>query len=108
LQQPGNEKLEEVMNGRFGSPIYVRDGFSTVQIGGIPEALAFLNKWPTNRRGVVYDCVRWGMVAALQGLLSVETVRNAFVGWARAHRVLDQNQAGNPTGTDADRFTLAA
>jgi hypothetical protein len=108
LQQPGNEKLEEVMNGRFGSPIYVRDGFSTVQIGGIPEALAFLNKWPTNRRGVVYDFVRWGMVAALQGLLSVETVRNAFVGWARAHRVLDQNQAGNPTGTDADRFTLAA
>ena len=96
------------MNGTFDSPVYVRDGFITVTIGGIPQALAFLGKWPTNKRGVVYDCVRWGMIAAQQGLLSVETVRNAFVGWARAHRVLDQNQAGNPTGTDADRFTLAA
>jgi hypothetical protein len=108
LRQPDYEKLEEVMTGTFDSPVYVRDGFITVTIGGIPQALAFLGKWPTNKRGVVYDCVRWGMIAALQGLLSVETARNAFVGWARAHRVLDENQAENPKGDDARRFTMAA
>jgi hypothetical protein len=108
LRQPDYEKLEEVMTGTFDSPVYVRDGFITVTIGGIPQALAFLGKWPTNKRGVVYDCVRWGMIAALQGLLSVETARNAFVGWARAHRVLDQYQAENPKGDEARRFTLAA
>lgn len=84
------------MDGTFDSPIYVRHGFVTVQIDGIPQAFAFLGMWPTNRRGVVYECVQWGMIAAQQGLLSVETARNAFVGWARAHGVLDQNQAGNP------------
>lgn len=96
------------MNGTFDSPVYVRDGFITVQIGGIPQALAFLVKWPTNRRGVVYDCVRWGMIAAMQGLLSIETARNAFEGWARAHRVLVQNQAENHKGDDGRRLTMAA
>ena len=96
------------MNDMFDSPVYVRDGFITVQIGGIPQALAFLAKWPTNRRGVVYDCVRWGMIAAMQGLLPVETARNAFEGWARAHRVLAQNHDENTKDADADKFTLAA
>ncbi len=96
------------MTGTFDRPVYVRDGFITVTIGGIPQALAFLGKWPTNKRGVVYDCVRWGMIAALQGLLSVETARNAFVGWARAHGVLDPNEAENAKGTDARKLTLAA
>ncbi|MGN6770050.1 MAG: DUF982 domain-containing protein [Rhizobiaceae bacterium] len=96
------------MNGTFDSPIYVRDGFITVQIGGIPQALAFLVKWPMSKRGVVYDCVRWGMVAALQGLLSIETARNAFEGWARAHRILVQNHDENTKDSDADKATLAA
>ena len=96
------------MNGTFDSPVYVRDGFITVQIGGVSQALAFLGKWPTHKRGVVYDCVRWGMIAALQGLLPVETARNAFVGWARAYGILEQYQAENPEGDEARSFTLAA
>src|SRR6185312_1270580 len=100
LQQPDYEKLEEVMN-TFDSPVYVRDGYITVQIAGIPQALAFLAKWPMSKRGVVYECVGWGMIAAQQGLLPVEAARNAFEGWARAHRVLVQNQAENPKGNDA-------
>jgi hypothetical protein len=99
---------EKMGHGAFDKPVYLADGPVTVQIGGIHQALAFLGMWPMNRRGVVYDCVRWGMIAAQQGLLSVETARNAFVGWARAHGVLDQNEAENTKGTDARKFTLAA
>jgi len=95
-------------NGAFGKPVYVKDGFITFQIGGIPQALAFLGKWPTNKRGVVYDCVCWGMIAALHSLLSVGTARNAFVGWARAHGILAQNQADNTKDTDARKCILAA
>ncbi|RUM95253.1 DUF982 domain-containing protein [Pseudaminobacter arsenicus] len=88
LPQPGHEKLEEVMNKNFDSPVYVRDGAITLTIDDISGALAFMSKWPTDYRGVVFETVRWGFYAAHQGRLSVETAQKSFKGWARALGIL--------------------
>jgi len=78
------------MSNAFDRPVYIRDGAMTVVIHNIPHALAVMDKWPKQYRGVVYDTVRWGLHAARQGQMTVETARKGLEGWARAHRILAQ------------------
>jgi hypothetical protein len=76
------------MNQNFESPVYVLDGAIALRIENISDALAFMSKWPKDYRGVVFETVRWGFYAALQGQLSMETAQKGFKGWAKAHGIL--------------------
>jgi hypothetical protein len=85
------KRLEEVMNDRrFNHPVFVKDGQMIVQeITCLEEALDFLDEWPSNRRGPIFDTARRACHRAFDGLLPPSVAREAFAGWARSARILE-------------------
>jgi hypothetical protein len=86
---------------QFFSPVRISHGHEqpVEEIDGVPEALVFLRKWPTGRRGPVYQCALNCCVAAMAGHMSVEEARKAFTGFARITRLLEDDMA-LPTGNE--------
>jgi hypothetical protein len=81
----------------FGSPVFVKDSNTIVQeIAGLADALDYLDEWPANRRGTIYDTARRACVRAHDGLVPVSVAREAFAGWARSARILEDISAVLP------------
>jgi hypothetical protein len=83
--------LEEVMNDRlFDRPVFVKNARLIVQeIACLDEALDYLDEWPSNRRGPIFDTARRACHRAFDGLLPLSAAREAFAGWARSARILE-------------------
>ncbi|RUW61065.1 DUF982 domain-containing protein [Mesorhizobium sp. M7A.F.Ca.US.008.03.1.1] len=79
----------------FFSPVRISrgQGHPVEEIDSVAEAMMFLRKWPTGRRGPVYQCALNCCSAALSGQMSVEEARKAFTGFARITRLLDDDMA---------------
>jgi hypothetical protein len=80
---------------QFFSPLRVSrgQGQPLEEIDGVAEAMVFLRKWPTGRRGPVYQCALNCCAAAMAGQMSVEEARKAFTGFARITRLLEDDMA---------------
>ncbi|PSJ54999.1 DUF982 domain-containing protein [Kumtagia ephedrae] len=75
---------------RFDRPIYVRNGTYLVQeIADLQDALYFLEDWPENRRGTIYETARRACCAAWDGHYPLDAARKAFEGWARMTKILE-------------------
>lgn len=79
----------------FFSPVRISrgQGHPIEEIDSVAEAMMFLRKWPTGRRGPVYQCALNCCAAALSGQMSAEEARKAFTGFARITRLLDDDMA---------------
>ncbi|MBZ9810680.1 DUF982 domain-containing protein [Mesorhizobium sp. BR1-1-9] len=79
----------------FFSPVRISrgQGHPIEEIDTVAEAMVFLRKWPTGRRGPVYQCALNCCAAALSGQMSAEEARKAFTGFARITRLLDDDMA---------------
>nr|WP_245446131.1 DUF982 domain-containing protein [Mesorhizobium kowhaii] len=87
---------EETMDYlHFFSPVRISrgQGYPAEEIDSVAEAMVFLRKWPTGRRGPVYQCALNCCSAALSGQMSAEEARKAFTGFARITRLLDDDMA---------------
>ena len=64
----------------FFSPVRISrgQGYPMEEIDSVAEAMMFLRKWPTGRRGPVYQCALNCCSAALSGQMSAEEARKAF------------------------------
>lgn len=80
---------------QFFSPVRIARGHGqpVEDIDSVSEAMVFLRKWPTGRRGPVYQCALNCCSAALAGHMSAEEARKAFTGFARITRLLDDDVA---------------
>lgn len=79
------------MNDRlFNRPVFVKDERMIIQeITCLDEALDFLDEWPSNRRGPIFDTARRACLRAFDGQLPPSVAREAFAGWARSARILE-------------------
>jgi hypothetical protein len=87
---------EEAMDYlHFFSPVRISrgQGHPVEEVDSVAEAMVFLRKWPTGRRGPVYQCALNCCSAALSGQMSAEEARKAFTGFARITRLLDDDMA---------------
>ncbi|TIW05674.1 MAG: DUF982 domain-containing protein [Mesorhizobium sp.] len=75
----------------FFTPVRIArgQGYPVEEVDSVSEAMVFLRKWPTGRRGPVYQCALNCCTAAMSGKMSAEEARKAFVGFARITRLLD-------------------
>ncbi len=93
---------EEIMDRlHFFSPVRITrgQGQPLEEVDSVAEAMVFLRKWPTGRRGPVYQCALNCCSAALSGQMSPEEARKAFTGFARITRLLDDESA-MPMGSE--------
>lgn len=79
----------------FFTPVRLASGvgYPVQEVDSVAEAMVFLRKWPTGRRGPVYQCALNCCSAALSGNMSAEEARKAFTGFARITRLLDDDMA---------------
>ena len=99
------------MNGyTFESPVLVYDGEAIREIGGVWDAIEFMEEWPVQRRGLIYETALDACYAAHDGRKPLETARRALATWARRSEILangpiapawfSQQEAGpNPQGS---------
>ena len=83
--------MEEAMNEKlFDSPVYVKDGNLVVrQIQCIEDAVDFLEHWPQDKRGMVFEMTQQALYSACEARLPLAAARNAFAGWARSEGILE-------------------
>lgn len=75
---------------KFGSPVFVRTGEQLIQeVASIHDALDFLDEWPENLRGPIYETALRACYRAHDGLVPVEVARSAFQGFAKSARILE-------------------
>ena len=79
----------------FFSPVRISrgQGHPVEEIDNVAEAMMYMRKWPTGRRGPVYQCALNSCSAALSRQMSAEEARKAFTGFARITRLLDDDMA---------------
>ncbi|CCV08286.1 conserved hypothetical protein [Mesorhizobium metallidurans STM 2683] len=74
----------------FDNPVFVKDGqFIALEIACVADALDFLDEWPRNRRGPIYDTAKRACHRAHDGLVPVSVARDAFAGFARSVNILE-------------------
>ncbi|AZO62923.1 MAG: DUF982 domain-containing protein [Mesorhizobium sp.] len=88
----------------FFTPVRIArgQGYPLEEVDSVSEAMVFLRKWPTGRRGPVYQCAVNCCSAAMAGKMSAEEARKAFVGFARITRILDDEMALPLGGVSTD------
>jgi hypothetical protein len=90
--------MEELMEDKsFGNPVFVRTGERLVQeIASVHDALDFLDEWPENLRGSIYETALRACYRAHDGLFAVGVARSAFEGFAKSARILEEVSAPLP------------
>lgn len=80
------------MNDRvFVLPVFVKSGKHLVQeICSLDEALDFLEEWPRNRRGPIYETALRACHRAYSREIPLDVARNAFVGFAKSASIYEQ------------------
>lgn len=72
------------------SPVYVKDWrFVVQQIQGVADALDFLDEWPADRHGMMFEFAQEALHSAYDGRLPITAARNTFSSWARSAGVLE-------------------
>lgn len=78
-------------NQTIGRPVFLRDGTHLIrEIECIADALAFLNAWPPNRRGPIYQSAHRACQAAQAGQLHADGACDALRAFARSLGILEQ------------------
>ena len=90
------------MNDRlFDSPVFVRSGASLIQeIACVEDALEFLYEWPKNRRGPIYETALRACRRAFDSDYPCNAARDAFCGFAKTARILEEVTAPLPWMAD--------
>lgn len=88
---------------KFSPPVRVLSarGKPAEQIETVEQALAFLQRWPNDRRGPVFRCALDCCSAALAAQISTENARRSFTSFARITGLLAKDRptpAMLPTG----------
>ncbi|AZO08724.1 MULTISPECIES: DUF982 domain-containing protein [unclassified Mesorhizobium] len=86
------------MNDRmFDSPVLVKSGNSVIEeVACLEDALEFLYEWPKNRRGPIYETALRACQRAFDSDYPLKAARDAFCGFAKAARILEEAAAGLP------------
>jgi hypothetical protein len=84
--------MEVYVNDRvFDAPVFVKDGKHLIQeICSLDDALDFLEDWPLNRRGPIYETALRACHRAYSRDVSLDVARNAFIGFARSAGVYEK------------------
>jgi hypothetical protein len=84
--------LEDLMNDRmFDCPVFVKQGTGMIQeIPSIEDALEFLYEWPNKRRGPIYNTALRACRQAFEGDYPLSAARDAFVGFAKSVKILEE------------------
>lgn len=86
----------------FDSPVFVRAAEGLMQeIACLEDAFDFLDEWPEHRRGVIYETARRACHRAFDGLVPLKVARDAFAGFARSVKILEDEAAAMPWMTGA-------
>jgi len=90
--------LEVSMSERtFESPVFVRAAEGLVQeIACLEDACDFLHEWPRHRRGVIYETATRACHRAFDGLVPLRAARDAFAGFARSAKILEDVSVAMP------------
>ncbi|TGQ67413.1 DUF982 domain-containing protein [Mesorhizobium sp. M00.F.Ca.ET.186.01.1.1] len=74
----------------FKSPVFVKNATDLIQeIACLEDALEFLYEWPKNRRGPIYETALRACQRAFDSDYPLTAAREAFSGFAKAARVLE-------------------
>lgn len=87
----------------FDTPIFVRAAEGLIQeIACLEDAFDFLDEWPEHRRGVIYETAKRACHRAFDGFVPLKVARDAFAGFARSVKILENVSAAVPwiAGTD--------
>jgi hypothetical protein len=81
----------------FDSPVFVRaaEGL-TQEVACLEDAFDFLDEWPRHRRGAIYETARRACHRAFQGDVPLKVARDAFAGFARSVKILEDVAAVMP------------
>lgn len=72
--------------------IWVKEtDFPRREIASVPDAVAFLEAWPRDKRNPFFDLAENAMQAAINGSISVDEAREAFQSFCSEEGILDQN-----------------
>jgi hypothetical protein len=84
--------LEDQMNDRmFQNAVFVRSGNNLVQeIACLEDALEFLYEWPKDRRGPIHQTALRACQRAFDSDYPLSAARDAFSGFAKAARILEE------------------
>ncbi|MCP9232559.1 DUF982 domain-containing protein [Mesorhizobium sp. LMG 17147] len=81
----------------FESPVFVRAAEGLIQeIACLEDAFDFLNEWPKHRRGVIYETAKRACHRAYDGLIPLKVARDAFAGFARSVKILEDVATAMP------------
>lgn len=88
--------------GRFEEPVTVLVGMGLpVRIETVMEAFALLQDWPDTSRNSARAIALNACKAGIAGEIDAETVRAAFVAFARRHNILIADAASPPPSNGA-------
>ncbi|KQZ95346.1 hypothetical protein ASD64_18880 [Mesorhizobium sp. Root157] len=81
----------------FEIPVFVRAAEGLIQeIACLEDACDFLDEWPKHRRGVIYETAKRACHRAFDGLMTLKAARDAFAGFARSARILEDVSTAVP------------
>jgi hypothetical protein len=87
------------MNDRtFDRPVFVKKGGGVMveEIGCLADAFGFLQEWPKHRRGPIFDTAFRACQRAYDGQVPMSVARDAFAGFARSAKILEDISATMP------------
>jgi hypothetical protein len=92
------QPLEVSMSERtFESPVFVRAAQGLVQeVACLEDARDFLHEWPRHRRGVIHETATRACHRAFDGLVALRAARDAFAGFARSAKILEDVSVAMP------------
>ncbi|UCI16710.1 DUF982 domain-containing protein [Mesorhizobium sp. B2-1-8] len=74
----------------FESPVFVRAAEGLIrEIACLEDAFDFLDEWPSHRRGVIYETAKRACCRAFDGSVPLKVARDAFAGFARSVKILE-------------------
>ena len=81
----------------FDRPVFVKDGNHLIQeIACIEDAIDFLYEWPEEHRDVIYEVTWKTCCDAQNGIKPVRVARDAFEGFARKRKILENPEVAIP------------
>lgn len=104
-------RMEDHMGDRtFDRPVSVRDGQFIQEIGSLDDAFDFLDEWPRERRGPIFETAFRACQRAYDGQIPLSVARDAVAGFARSVKILQEPLAPLPwmSGTKSGRGGVAA
>ena len=85
----------------FDVPVFVKTEDMTIEeIVSLEDALTFLDKGPSHRRGPTFSTARRACDLALKGKYPVSSARQSFASFAKFMRILNE---ANPNALAASR-----